>query len=260
MLHSIALMSVLALAPTTLGSDDPAEVEIHETSWGETPPPDDMSGYRPEATPGDARVTGTLAPRPAGHRFVFSAVGPGEGHGAVGLGGRVFLILPTFDINYARGITDNLDVILNASTLGIITLADVGIRYRFVGGADSGFSMAVKAAATPFLFFVAVADGAAGSVAFAATPGLVASFGGETVQFSLGVDVPMLLAGATAIAGGGSGATSSGTGFEPIVRPSATIEFPVSDTTNMYIQASAYVAPQLDGFVMGPIMAVGASW
>jgi hypothetical protein len=191
--------------------------------------------------------------------FVFSANGPGAGKGAIGMGGRVYLIVPTFDLNYVRGFSDNFDFVLNLSTLGVITFSDVGVRFKLAGSRESGFALALKAAATPVFYFLSVGSGTSGGVAFGATPGIVASFGGQTTQFSLGFDFPMFF-GAAAFATGDGNSSSASTGdFTPTLRPSATIEFPVGDTTGMYVQAQGII-PLEDGGVLAPIIAVGAEW
>ena len=191
--------------------------------------------------------------------FVFSANGPGAGRGAIGMGGRVFIFLPLYDVNYARGFTDDLDLVVNISTLGIITFADLGMRLRLLGSSDAGFALALKAVASPTIFLISFGEGAAGAVAFGATPGVVASFGSPRTQFSLGLDVPIFFGAAGFATVGGEGGTASGGDVTTTLRPSATIEFGVSPTVNMYIQAQGYIPIDVTGFV-GPFLAVGAIW
>ena len=191
--------------------------------------------------------------------FVFSANGPGEGKGAIGMGGQFIIIIPTFDINYLRGFTDDLDLTFNMSTLGIISIADLGARYRLFGSTDSGFAVGVKGAVTVLPIFIAAGGSAAGAIGFAATPGITVSFGGKRTQFSLVADFPLWLAGAV---GGASGGVSDGgttSGFEPSMRPGLVIEFPVGDTTNMYVKASGII-PLSAGTFFGPLIGVGAVW
>lgn len=194
-------------------------------------------------------------------KFVYSPVGPGAGHGTISMGGRVFLFVPTFDLNYVRGITDNFDFVLNLSTLGVLNLADIGVRMRLVGTPDSGFSLGLKAAPTIVASFFAAAGEASGGFVFGLTPGVVLGFGSRATQFSLAAEFPMVLAGAGFVTGGGGGGSASGTDFVPFLRPAATIEFPVGETTNMYVQAQAYVAlKSVDTGFIGPIIALGAAW
>jgi hypothetical protein len=207
------------------------------------------------------------AAEPAGEKyeqnFVYSAVGPGAGHGAISMGGRVFLIVPTFDLNYARGITDEFNLLFNLSTLGIISLMDLGVRYRLLGNLDSGFSLALKGAVTAAVLFVAAGSNAAGGGIFGATPGIVASFGGRRTQFSIGADVPIVFAGGTFFTGGNAGGSAGTTDTIVLLRPTATLEFPVGETTNMYVQAQFYsvLAPSnANTTFVGPIFAVGAVW
>ncbi|MCK6545210.1 hypothetical protein L6R52_05025 [Myxococcota bacterium] len=203
---------------------------------------------------------GNTMSRPHPSSFVFSAIGPGAGNGTIAMGGRVYLILPTYDLHYIRGLTDRLDFVFDLSTLGVISEAGLSLRFRLLGEQDSGFALGVKAGVTPLFAFIAAADNAAGGVAFAATPGLVASFGSRTTQFSLGLDAPIYF-GAAAFATGDDSGSGSTSGTTVTLRPAATIEFPVSATTNMYVQASGIVFTESEasGF-FGPILAVGAAW
>lgn len=204
---------------------------------------------------------GNTMSRSESSHFTFSAVGPGQGNGTIAMGGRVYLIIPTYDLHYIRGLTDRLDFVFDLATLGIISEAGLSLRFRLLGDLGSGFALGVKAGVTPAFVFVAAASNAAGGVAFAATPGLVASFGSRTTQFSLALDAPIYFGAAAFATGDGDSGTGASSGTTVTLRPAATIEFPVSDTTNMYVQASGLVFTESEasGF-FGPILAVGASW
>lgn len=61
--------------------------------------------------------------------FIYAATGPGQGEGVISLGSRGFIIseftyvpLPTFELNYVRGLTSALDFELHVTTLGVLTL------------------------------------------------------------------------------------------------------------------------------------------
>lgn len=192
--------------------------------------------------------------------FLFSPIGPGAGNGTIGMGGRVYLVIPTYDLNYVRGIGDAFDFVLNLNSLGVISIADIGVRFRLVGEPDSGFSMALKAAGTPVVFFIAVGGDTAGGFFFGLTPGVAFGFGSRSTQFTIGFDVPIFLGSAGFVTGDGDSRTESSSGVATVLRPSATIEFGVSEGLNMYVQASAYVATEGEGGFIGPILAVGAAW
>src|SRR4051794_33122160 len=89
-----------------------------------------------------AALAALLPPTPAhaddGRPLVFSAEGPGDGHGAIGLGGRVYLPVfadpmvpvPLFELDYVRGLETTFDFELHVNTLMFITYAETGIRAR----------------------------------------------------------------------------------------------------------------------------------
>ncbi len=187
--------------------------------------------------------------------FMHSNMGPGAGNGTISMGGRIYLILPTFDMGYKYGILDNLDFELHLSTLGILNMLETGVQARLMG--DAGFSLGVRGDLAIQAVFLAVGDGAAGGVGFGFVPGVIASFGGQRFQLTLAADFPLSFAGAASVSGGGSGAA---TGFGASLRPSVTAEFGVGVETSMYIQLQALMALTGGSGVFAPIIALGASW
>lgn len=122
---------------------------------------------------------------------------------------------------------------------------------------DERFSLALRADASAVLAAVVSAGASAAGGAGGVTPGVIVSFGSSRTQFSLGCDVPMFFGGAV-IGKGGSAATS---GFGYTIRPAATIEFAVGESTNMYIQGQVWIQPESRGspYVL-PTIAIGAAW
>ncbi len=239
------------------------EVFAQDQTAPEEPTPADQP-KQAEPPPAPAKSPPTVAetekkPEPPQSLFIFSAIGPGQGHGTIGMGGRVYLFVPTYDLHYVRGLTNSLDFFFSLNSLAIINLADIGLRFRLFGDPDSGFSFALKGSATPFVFFIGVGGTGAAATAIGATPGALVSFGGRSVQFTFSFDVPIFFGGA--FIASGSGSSSSGSNFQvtEVFRPAATIEFPASvNSTNMYVQAAAYISNS--GQFFGPILAVGAAW
>lgn len=209
----------------------------------------------PTAARADGPTPGPTSPPTTQLSYMYSNMGPGAGHGTISMGGRIYLILPTFDFGYKYGILDNLDFELHLSTLGILNMLETGVQARLLG--DSGFSLGVRGDLAIQAVFLAVGDGAAGGVGFGLVPGLIASFGGESFQLTVAADFPLSLAGAASVSGGGSAASS---GFGATLRPSVTAEFGVGVETTMYIQVQALVALSGGSGVFAPIIALGASW
>jgi hypothetical protein len=198
-------------------------------------------------------------------RFIYSGMGPGVGEGVISLGGRAFVVpsaeyvpIPTFEINYVRGLTSALDFELHVSTLGIITFADLGARFRLLG--DERASLALRADATGLLIAVAGSNGGVAGGAGGVTPGVIFSFGNRSTQFVLGCDAPMYFGAAAFVSNNNNDTTGgSGTGLSFNLRPSATLEFPVGQSTNMYVQAAVWILRPDNPEVM-PMLGIGAAW
>jgi len=211
-------------------------------------------------------LAGLAAPAAVAHAedapFIFSPVGPGAGHGAIGLGGKVHMVVPElyvpipfFDFHYVRSFTENFDLRLSLNTLLVANYGDLGVRLHF---GTPAFSFGLTASLTTVVVVFGGKDSGGAAASFAATPGAFVGFGSHSFQFSIGADVPMFFA-AGAIANIGSSGSAGLTGFSPTVRPSIAIEFPVSASTNLYIQGSAMIIPDAK-FIVGPMLAIGASF
>src|SRR4051812_25752840 len=87
-----------------------------------------------------ADLPATAAQAEDGRPLVFSALGPGEGHAALGFGGRAFLPVfsdpfvpvPLFELDYVRGLGTAFDYELHIDTLLFATDVETGIRARFL--------------------------------------------------------------------------------------------------------------------------------
>ncbi|MFO0722559.1 MAG: hypothetical protein U1E65_02170 [Myxococcota bacterium] len=195
--------------------------------------------------------------------YVFSPVGPGAGHGAIGLGGKLHMVVPTsyipvptFDLNYVRGFTENLDLRFTLDSLIVANYADLGLRLHF---GSPEFSFGINAGLTTIFMVIGGKDGGGAAVAVAGTPGAFIGFGSRSVQVSVGADVPMFFATGAIANLGGSSNSAGLSGFALTVRPSIAVEFPVSGSTNLYIQGSAMIIPDAS-FAVGPMLAVGAAF
>ena len=188
--------------------------------------------------------------------FVYAARGPGVGKGAISLGGRVYLPvssdpfvpIPLFELNYVRGLASIFDFELHVNSLLIASIVETGVRIRAVD--TKSFSIALRANGLLTLLAIGGSSGGA-AAAGGASPGVIASFGGDT-QISLSFDVPMIF-GVT-VSGIGSGS-----GFAYLLRPGISAEFPVGEDVNLYFSMQLYMSTQVDFFAL-PTLGVGAAW
>lgn len=249
---SLALSPSLAVAQD--GGGAPAPVEN-----AEQPPP------QPQA-PTDAGA-------PAGDRrwFVHSNWGPAVGEGALAMGGRIYLLtagiilpLPSFDIWYRRAFHEYVDLEVHAHTFFLLNWIDVGARSKFYG--NESFSLGGRFDLTAIIGGAStVGDGGSSiSFIFGVTPGLIASFGTKTFQFSVALDFPLALAGGTSVSfDDGSGGSASGSGFLATMRPTLAAEFAVSPTVDMYIDLQFLIPFDAPGAVfqfLPVIIGIGAAW
>src|SRR5690348_1122181 len=101
----------------------------------------------------------TKAQAQEGRPLVFSAAGPGDGHGALGLGGRAFLPVtadtfvpvPLFELDYVRGLGSAFDYELHVDSLLFATFAETGIRARLLR--TQSVSLALRGDANVVLLF-----------------------------------------------------------------------------------------------------------
>lgn len=200
-----------------------------------------------------------------GNNFVYSATGPGQGHGALNLGTRAYFVggenfvaVPTVDIQYVYGLSHALDWETRLSTIGAVSLLDTGLRWRILG--DSELSLAVRADASALIAFAGTSEGSRAGGLFGATPGVVLSGGTRRVQFSVGLDVPMLLGSGEVGSIGGVETMKGESNFGYAFRPWLGVEIPVSRSVNINAQAQAYLDRLSDDANVLPAVSIGASW
>ena len=184
-------------------------------------------------------------------------LGPFLGARAFLVGGENFVAVPTVDINYVYGITHRLDYEARLSTIGAVSLVDTGLRYRIAG--DEDLSLAVRANASGLVAFTGTHEGAGAGGLFGLTPGVVLSMGGRNVQFSAGLDVPMMLGAGAASEFGGVRTMDGEQAFGYVFRPFVAAEIPVGRDLHLTAQAQAYVENAADPAVL-PALSLGLSW
>jgi hypothetical protein len=194
--------------------------------------------------------------------FVHSANGPGSSRTTVNLGVRTYapslaevnVVLPTVDFNLVHGINRTLDYEFRVSTIGLLSLIETGVKFRIVG--DQAIALGGRLDATGLLLVVPEDDQTTVAGLFGVTPGVMLSTGGPRVQFSAGLDVPIVLGSADV---GGIHATGPDAPFGYLLRPWLGVEFPISDRANLSLQAQAYVST-IGGAAVAPNLAAGISW
>ncbi len=189
--------------------------------------------------------------------WLFSNIGPGPGEDIIGMGGRVYIIVPSYDVHWLRGLTDKLDFRLDLASLGLISVFDFGLRYRVFG--NETFSFGLYGGLKSLLVLLLVLDSSSVGGAIAMKPAANFSFGGESIQVSAELAVPVAF-----LAGGiNSGSRNeSAVGLFPGVEPSVSIEFSISEIRTMYIKvAGLYFADGVTGgLTLVPIASLGAAW
>jgi hypothetical protein len=280
---------VLEAAPADAAPPTPpvrAESEGAQPALADPAPSEDVSEATPELVPlreaaPPTVIAKTRVSAPADqYDFLYSGVGPGEGKSVLGLGARALVLVPMFDIAYVRGLTDRLDFEARGSTIVIFDFADIGLRYRVLGGTT--FSLAVRADATAFGSLIATAGPWFRSTLLIAglTPGVMVSFGSETTQLTLGVDVPLMFLGSTSdiyrnadeasifahppTPFGGfptdTATRETSSSFAPFDRFNAALELAVSDSMHIYLSAQLYVLWGLHTSFPPFTTAIGAVW
>lgn len=189
--------------------------------------------------------------------FVHSAIGPGDGHGTISLGGKAWSFedgaaLPMVDVSYARGVSNRFDIEARLSTVGVLSFLDAGLRYRVAG--DEDLSLGVKAGATAIGVILPLDDNQAG-IAGGLSPGVVLSGGSRDVQLSVGIEAPIYL-GAASIRG------ETATGVLGTLRPSVALEIALGNSSALYLQGQYWLALGEGGRPepIGPMVGVGLSF
>lgn len=192
----------------------------------------------------------TAEPEHVQNYFGYSGYGPGAGKTVIGVGGRLLYVLPMLDFHAVYGFTDNLDFEARASSLALLSVADVGVRYRIAG--DQELSIAARGGAHAVGIFAIIAGGVSAGPAL----GLVGSMGSDDWQLSLSQDVPIHLFQAADV----DGKTASGSNIALVSRTTLAFETMVAKETSLYVAGQLYV-PIVSGNVgVLPFLAIGASF
>ena len=157
----------------------------------------------------------------------------------------------------ASGRRGRVDFEARLSTVGIVNHLDLGFRWRMLG--DEELSLAARIDASGVLAFEGGSDGAKVGGMFGATPGVQLSAGGRQVQFSAGLDVPLMMATGQVGKIGGVSVTEGETSFAYAFRPWLGLEFPIAKKVNVHAQAQLYMTALQEPELM-PTFALGASW
>lgn len=178
------------------------------------------------------------------HEFAVSAVGPGARKGAGSFGMGVAALngggaYPAVSFSYAYGIADPADFYLESDIglvvgggAGVIGFLRPGFLVRFTPRGAVTFGLR----AAPDIVFLA-GGGNGGGIAggfFGLSPGLVLGFGNKRMQFSIFADVPMYFAGAF----GSSFGAGTGSGFNAMLRPTASFEAGLTKNLGFFIKAT----------------------
>jgi hypothetical protein len=187
--------------------------------------------------------------KPDQNFFVFSGLGPGASKGVIGLGARgAYVLVPMLDFNYVHGVTDALDLELRASTIAVITLAQLGLRFRLLG--DEHFSFAARTDLVGFAN-IATTNGFNAGV----MPGLLISLGNHDTQWTLGCDVAVVFTGVL------PGVPDSfNNSVQAAISPNTAVEFRITSSMHIYLAANLYLIPSTKLSVPPFALAIGASW
>ncbi len=198
----------------------------------------------------DEAARTNLEPTRTQNTFIYSGLGPGRGETAIGVGGRLLVVVPMLDLHVIHGFTDRLDLEARMSTIGVLTVADLGLRYRIVG--DEQLSLAVRANAHGVGIFAIVAGGAT----VGAAGGLTLSMGDADWQLSLTEDIPVHFF--QAIDAGDVEETGN---FRAVVsRTTLAFETMVGKQTSLYVSGQLYVPIVAGQAGVLPFFAIGASF
>lgn len=182
--------------------------------------------------------------------FIYSGLGPGAGETAIGVGGRLLVVVPMLDLHVVHGFTDRLDLEARLSTIGILNVADLGLRYRLFG--DEELSLAVRANAHGVGVFAFVAGGAS----VGAAGGFTLAFGDEDWQLSITEDIPVHFFQAV-----DAGEVEETGNFKAVVsRTTLAFETLVARRTSLYVTAQLYVPIVYGQAGVLPFLAIGASF
>lgn len=205
----------------------------------EAPAPEQAAPEQPagsvEANPG----TGARS------RYVLSARGPGDGKHAFGALVTFFGIAPAVDARWVFGINETLTFEMRAERAFIygVSRFDVGLRYAFVE--SESFSLAAQGSLQALAVELPDSLGAGVGV----NPKVLASFGTEDAQFTIGVEAPLHFLD-----------TGAGFGFFPgLVQVEGGVELAAITGASVTLQAGAMMVISNGDVSALPILSVGGS-
>lgn len=177
-------------------------------------------------------------------RRVLSALAPSPGKGALSIGVAFYLQIPTLDIKYVRSFDEHWSLDAAVATLAVTQAARAGARYRIAGDAES--SIAVRAS---LIELHSLTDEP--RVIFGAGPGVIVSFGDESVQWTGSFDFGIALFDSAPF-------STAGEGFE--VRPAFGVEVPIADSLNVMGEAAMVMTLDSTGVLVIPVFTAGIAW
>jgi hypothetical protein len=166
----------------------------------------------------------------------YSAAPQGAGGWSLSTGGSLLLIAPMGDARLAVGLTDFLDLQIEASSAFYVNLGSLGVRAAVYG--DSRFSVSFELGMEVFWALLDARPFVRSGVALAAVPGFLGSVDFGSSALTVGVDFPTHFFAAT------DGWAGTGMMLASI-RPHAAVEFAMGPAITGYIRAQVYCA--IDG-------------
>jgi hypothetical protein len=209
------------------------------------------SASRSRESSGDVKVTYSSeddVPSMARSQLVLSAQGPGAGEFGISIGAAYSDLRPFVDFRYVHGIADVLSFDLELSTYVLQNHLDAGLRFHLVRG--DYFSLALRARVHEEHYLEG--DNLA---LLSASPGILMSFGGQRMQWTIGTDADIFFF--TALEGFDPAFEFVAYGF----RPHIGFEFALTDSMNILAEARVRTF-QIEGFdaIVEPGASIGLSW
>lgn len=177
-------------------------------------------------------------------RRVLSAFGPSADQSALSIGVGFWLQVPVLDLRYVHSFDDRWAFDAAIATLGITQNLRAGARYRISGDEES--SIAFRASLIELHSFVEETR-----VLFGVGPGLVFSFGDESVQWTGSVDFSIAFFDSDPF-------SSPGESFQ--IKPAIGVEVPIADALSVMAEASTVIATDRKGAIAIPVLSGGIVW
>jgi hypothetical protein len=203
------------------------------------------------ASGGDVKVTYSAEqdlPSMAKLQLVLSAQGPGAGEFGISIGAAYSDLRPFIDFRYVHGLGDPVSFELELQTYVLQNHMDVGLRFHLVRGDYFSFALRARVHEEHFL---------EGDDLFllSASPGILMSFGGQRMQFTIGTDADIFLF--TALEGFDPSFDFIAFGF----RPHIGFEFALTDSMNILAEARIQTF-KIEGFdpIIEPGVSIGLAW